>query len=57
MASQRHLIVDVTVTSAHISVPRIGARRPLPFSLALGAQHGKLEADLRTAALIGTPSV
>jgi hypothetical protein len=26
-------------------------------SLALGAQHGKLDADLRTYALLGTPSV
>jgi hypothetical protein len=29
----------------------------LPGSLALGAQHGKLDADLRTFALLGTPSV
>jgi hypothetical protein len=28
-----------------------------PGSLALGAQHGKLDADLRTIALLGTPSV
>jgi hypothetical protein len=30
---------------------------PLPASLALGAQHGKLDADLRTFALLGAPSV
>jgi hypothetical protein len=35
----------------------IGARLPFPGSLALGAQHGKLEADFRTSALLGTPSV
>jgi hypothetical protein len=58
MAPHRHL-VDVTVTSArtNTSVPRIGARLPLPGSLALGAQHGKLDAYLRTSALLGTPSV
>jgi hypothetical protein len=59
MAPHRHLVVDVTVTSAraNTNVPRIGARLPLPGSLALGAQHGKLDADLRTYALLGTPSV
>jgi hypothetical protein len=59
MAPHCHLVVDVTVTSARTStdVPRIGARLPLPGSLALGAQHGKLDADLRTNALLGTPSV
>jgi hypothetical protein len=49
----------VTVTSArtNTNVPRIGARLPLrPGSLALGAQHGKLDADLRTSTLLGTPS-
>jgi hypothetical protein len=58
MAPHHHL-VDVTATSArtNTNVPRIGARLPLPGSLALGAQHGKLDADLRTYALIGTPSV
>jgi hypothetical protein len=39
------------------NVPRIGARLPLPGSLALGAQHCKLDADLCTSALLGTPSV
>jgi hypothetical protein len=50
MAPHRELVVDVMVTSArtNTNVPRIGARRPLPGSLALGAQHGKLDADLRT---------
>jgi hypothetical protein len=63
MAPHRHLVVDVTVTSAHKSartntnVPRKGARLPLAGSLALGAQHGKLDADLGTFALLGTPSV
>jgi hypothetical protein len=46
MAPHRHLVVDVTVTSArtNTNVHRIGARLSLPGSLALGAQHGKLEA-------------
>jgi hypothetical protein len=56
MAPHRHLVVDLTDTSArtNTNVPRIGARLPLPGSLALGAQ---LDADLRTSALLGTPSV
>jgi hypothetical protein len=51
--------MDVTVTSARTNTndPPIGARLPLPEKLALGAQHGKLDADLRTPALRGTPSV
>jgi hypothetical protein len=59
MAPHRDLVVDVTVTSArtNTNVPRIGARLPLPGSLVLGAQHGKLDADLRTSALLGTPLV
>jgi hypothetical protein len=59
MAPHRHVVVDVTVTSGrtNTNVPRIVARRPLHGSLALGAQHGKLDADLRTSALLGTPSV
>jgi hypothetical protein len=59
MAPHRHLVVDVMVTSArtNTNVPRIGARLPLPGSLAWGAQHGKLDADLRAYALFGTPSV
>jgi hypothetical protein len=59
MAPHRHLVVDVTGTSAgtNTNVPRIGARLPLPGSLALATQHGKLDADLRTYALLGMPSV
>jgi MoxR-like ATPase len=59
MAPHRHFIVDVTVTSArtNTNVPRIGARLPLPASLKLGAKHGKLDAELRTYALLGMSSV
>jgi hypothetical protein len=59
MAPHRHIDVDVTVTSArtNTNVPRIGAHLPLPSSLALESQHGKLDADLRIYALPGTPSV
>jgi hypothetical protein len=35
----------------------IGARLPVPGSLASRAQHGKLDAELRTSALLGTPSI
>jgi hypothetical protein len=58
LAPHRHLVVDVTVTSArtNTNVHRIGARLPLPGSLALGTQHGELDADLCTYALLGTPS-
>jgi hypothetical protein len=57
LALHRHLVVDVTVTSArtNTNVHRIAARLLLYGSLALGAQHGKLDADLRTSALLGTP--
>jgi hypothetical protein len=53
------LVVYVTVTSTRkkTDLPRIGARLPLPGSLSLGAQHSKLDADLRTSASLGTPSV
>jgi hypothetical protein len=59
MASHRHLVVHVTVTSArtNTNVPRTSARLPLPGSLALGAQQRKLDALLITSALLGTPSV
>jgi hypothetical protein len=57
MAPHRHLVVDVTVTSARTNVPRIVARLPIPGSLALGPRHSKLDANLRTSALLGTPSV
>jgi hypothetical protein len=59
VAPHRQLVVDVTVTSArtNTSVPRMGARLTLPVFFDLGAQHSKLDADLRTSALLGTPSV
>jgi hypothetical protein len=59
MAPHRYLVVDVTVTKArtNTNVPHIGARLPLSGSRTLGAQHGKLDADLRTCALLSTPSV
>jgi hypothetical protein len=59
VAPHRRLVVDVTVTSActNTNVPHIGARLPLPGNLALGAQHGKLDADLHISALLSTPSV
>jgi hypothetical protein len=59
MAPHRHLVVDVTVTSARMNtnVPRIGARLPPPGNLALGAQHGKIDVDPRSSTLLGTPSV
>jgi hypothetical protein len=59
MAAYRHRVIDVTVTSArtNTNVPRICARFPLPGCLALGAQQVKLDADLRTSALLDTPSI
>jgi hypothetical protein len=59
MAPHRHLVVDVTVISArsNTNVTRIGVCFLLPGSLALGAQHGKFDADLRTFAMLGAPSV
>jgi hypothetical protein len=59
MAPHRHLVVDVTVTSArtNTNVPQISAHLPLPGRLALGVHHGKLDADLRTSALLGTLAV
>jgi hypothetical protein len=58
MAPHRHLVVDVMVKSAltNTNVPHIGALLPLPGSLALRAEQGKLDADLRTSGLLGTPS-
>jgi hypothetical protein len=58
MAQHRYLVVDVTVTSprTNINVLCICARLQLPGSLALGAQHDKLDADLRTSDVLGTPS-
>jgi hypothetical protein len=52
-APQRQFVVDVpTATSArtNTNVPHVGSRLPLPGCLVLGAQHGKLGADLRTLA-------
>jgi hypothetical protein len=59
MAPHRHIVVDVTVASARTktNIPQLSACVPLPGSFALGAQHGKFNADLRTSALLGTPSV
>jgi hypothetical protein len=55
----RNLVADVTVTSArtNTNVHCVGARLPSPGSLSLGAQHSRFDADLRTSALLGTPSV
>jgi hypothetical protein len=56
----RDFVVHLTiVTSArtNTNVPQICARLLLPGSLALGTQLGKLDADLCTSALLGTPSV
>jgi hypothetical protein len=57
-APHRHL-VDVTVTSArtNTSVPQICVRLPHLGSLTFGAQHGNLDADLRTSTLLGMPFV
>jgi hypothetical protein len=57
MASHRHRVVDMTVTSTctNTSAPLKGARLPLPGNLALGAHKGKLDADLRTSPFIYLP--
>jgi hypothetical protein len=49
----------VTITSVRTNTNglEIGARLPHSGSLALGDQQGELDADLRTSALLGTPSV
>jgi hypothetical protein len=61
MAQHRHHVVDVlTVTSARTNTIDLrvgGDPLPLPGSLALGAHQVRLDADLRTSALLGTPSV
>jgi hypothetical protein len=59
MAPCHHIVVDLTATSARTNthVPNMGARIPVPGSLVLGAQHGHLDADLRTSALLGKLSV
>jgi hypothetical protein len=58
-APHSHLYVDVTVTSARTNsnVLAVGAPLPLQRSLAKEAHHSKLDADLRTSASLGTPSV
>jgi hypothetical protein len=58
-APHRHLVVVVTAKSArtNMSVLHIGARLPLPGIIALGAQHGKLRADLCIFAVFGPPSI
>jgi hypothetical protein len=59
MAPHRPLVANVTVRSArtNTNVPRVGDCLPLSGSLALGAQHSKLDADLRIPAFLDTPSV
>jgi hypothetical protein len=59
MVAHRHFVVDVMVTSARTnsSAALMIARLPLPGSLALGPQHGKLDAHLRTSTSLSTPSV
>jgi hypothetical protein len=49
--------VTVTNVRTNTSVRQTGARFLLPGRFALGAQHGKLYASLRTTALFGTPYV
>jgi hypothetical protein len=59
VAPLRHIVDDVTVTTARTNsnIPRIDDRLPLPGILASRAQQGELDADLRTSALLSTPSV
>jgi hypothetical protein len=56
---RRHRLVDEMVTSARTNtiIPPACARLPFPGSLAFGTNHGKLDADLRTFALLRTPFV
>jgi hypothetical protein len=51
--------VYVAFTSARTNscVPPLSAPLALLGSLALGAQHGKLDANLRTWTFLGTPLV
>jgi hypothetical protein len=35
----------------------VGASIPLPRSVAMGAQHAKLDVDPRTSSSLGTPSI
>jgi hypothetical protein len=54
---RRESMQRFTAARTNTNVPRISARLPLHGSLVLGAQNGKLDADLRTSPLLGTPSV
>jgi hypothetical protein len=58
-APHKGLDVNGTVTSARTNpgVPAVGFLFPLPGSLAMGAQQGELDADLRTSSSLGTPSI
>jgi hypothetical protein len=55
LAPYRHIVVTSALTNT--IVPQIGVRFPFPGSLALGAQHAKIDADLRISASLGTSSV
>jgi hypothetical protein len=46
----------ITSARTNTNVPHMGARLPLPGSLALGAQQCKPDVNLRIFALLGTPS-
>jgi len=53
----RHLVVDVTVTSARTNsnVLRSRVRRRVPGALGLAAQQKKFDRDVRASACAGTP--
>ena len=55
----RHLVVDVTVTSARTNTMAARSRvhRPAPGALGLIAQLGKFDRDVQISARAGTPSV
>jgi hypothetical protein len=59
VAPHKHLVVDVTVTSAptNSNVPVVGVSIPLHESMSIRAQHAKLDARLRTSSSLGTPSI
>jgi hypothetical protein len=56
MAPHRDIVIYVTSASARTNTngPRIGGRLQFPGSVALEAQQGKLDVDLRTSALLGS---
>jgi hypothetical protein len=58
-ALHKHLVVDVTVTSARTnsSVPVVWAPLRALGGLAMGAQQAKLDVDFRTLFSLGTPSI